>query len=109
MGRKSKLDAAAWARLVQFYHDGHTQKECGIRFGVSKTTVLRYFKAHPEIPRRKPLEPSRIEKAERSRNPALAERFLEKEAARSAELNPEPGRLPSRKKRIIIELEDYEL
>jgi hypothetical protein len=91
--------------LVEFYHDGHTQKECGVRFGVSKSTVLRHFKAHPEIPRRKPME-----KAEKARDPALAQRFIEKEeAARKADMQIEPGRPSPRKKRTIIKLEDYEL
>jgi DNA invertase Pin-like site-specific DNA recombinase len=44
-----------WEELVQFYQEGHTYKECGVRFGISKTTVSRHFTKHPEIPRRKPL------------------------------------------------------
>jgi hypothetical protein len=43
-----------WEELVEFYQDGHTYKECGVRYGVSAATVQRHFAKHPEIPRRKP-------------------------------------------------------
>lgn len=108
-GRKPILDSAAWDRLVEFYHDGHTQQECAIRFGVSKRTVQRYFQMHPEIPRRKPLEAARAERAMRSNNPNVLQRVLDREAAQKlGDTTQDLGRPPIRKRKII-ELEDYEL
>ena len=51
----ASLTEDQWEELVKFYHEGHTYKECGVRFGTSTATVQRYFAKHPEIPRRKPL------------------------------------------------------
>ncbi len=64
MAAKPSLDEDQWEELVKFYHAGHTMLESGVRFGVSRATVLRHFKKHPEIPRRKPMQKSRPDKAD---------------------------------------------
>jgi transposase len=101
------LDEEGWASLVEFYAEGHTYRECAVRFGVSLSTVARHFKEHPEIPRRKPREACRLDTAERSRDPSVLREFLEKQAVGElrAKANHKPA--PASKKRAIVELEEY--
>jgi transposase len=94
MGRKPFLDEQQWEELLEFYRAGHTYLECGVRFGVSAATVQRYFSKHPEIPRRKPMQKARPEKAD---SPELVFGKV-----RVEDSTPPPG--PTPKPRTIVSL-----
>ncbi len=91
MAKGTALTEELWVKLVAFYQEGHSYRECATFFGIGTSTVGLYFRRHPEIPRRKPFEPSRPEKA---RTKADIKSVPPEEI-------PPPGGPPTVKRRIV--------
>ena len=87
----AKLTEEQWVELVAFYHEGHSYKECSTHFGISMSSIANYFGKHPEIPRRKPFEPARPERAQ---IPGIS-------PVSRGEDTPPPGDVPITKRRIV--------